>query len=78
VIGPDVLLRSSCVTPLTGRNCNSPGSGPKSSSAGEAYERSIADNALDRRFELYKTSAEREGEVGRRQHGFPSHEEVAL
>jgi len=43
-----------------------------------AYERSLADNAMDGRFELYKASAEHEGEVGRRQHGFPSQEEVAL
>jgi predicted aldo/keto reductase-like oxidoreductase len=43
-----------------------------------AYERSLADNAMDGRFELYKVSAEHEGEVGRRQHGFPSQEDVAL
>jgi hypothetical protein len=42
------------------------------------YERSLADATLDGRFELYKTTAEHEGEVGRRQHGFPSQEEVAL
>jgi predicted aldo/keto reductase-like oxidoreductase len=41
-----------------------------------AYERSLADSALDGRFELYKTSARHEGEVGRRQHGFPSQEEL--
>ena len=33
--------------------------------------------ALDGRFELYKTTAEHEGEVGRKQHGFPSQEEMA-
>ena len=44
----------------------------------EAYERSLADEARDGRFELYKTTAEHEGEVGRKQHGFPSQEEVAL
>src|SRR6185436_12644287 len=43
-----------------------------------AYERSLAGDAMDGRFELYKSSAEHEGEVGRRQHGFPSQEEVAL
>ena len=42
-----------------------------------AYERSLADYATDGRFELYKTSAEHEGEVGRKQHGFPSQEEMA-
>ena len=35
-----------------------------------AYERS-RDDAVDGRFELYKTTAEHEGDVGRRQHGFP-------
>jgi predicted aldo/keto reductase-like oxidoreductase len=44
----------------------------------QVYEKSLADYALDGRFELYKTSAEHEGEVGRKQHGFPSQEEVAL
>lgn len=43
-----------------------------------AYERSLADAALDGRFELYKTSVEHEGPVGRKQHGYPSEEEVAL
>jgi uncharacterized protein len=44
----------------------------------KAYELSLADYALDGRFELYKTTAEHEGEVGRKQHGFPSQEEVPL
>jgi aryl-alcohol dehydrogenase-like predicted oxidoreductase len=42
------------------------------------YERRMADAASDGRFELYKTSAEHEGDVGRKQHGFPSQEELAL
>jgi len=48
--------------------------------AGErtTYERSVAEPALDGRFELYKTTAEHEGEVGREQHGFPSPEEIGL
>ena len=41
------------------------------------YEQSLAGAAEDGRFELYKTSAEHEGEVGRQQHGFPSQEEVS-
>ena len=47
--------------------------------AGEraAYERDVAEAAPDGRFELYKTTAEHEGEVGRRQHGYPSPEEMA-
>jgi aryl-alcohol dehydrogenase-like predicted oxidoreductase len=43
-----------------------------------AYERRLADYAFDGRFELYKTSAEHDGDVGRRQHGFPSQDELAL
>jgi predicted aldo/keto reductase-like oxidoreductase len=43
-----------------------------------AFERSLNSCADDGRFELYKTSAEHEGDVGREQHGFPSQEEVAL
>jgi len=43
-----------------------------------SYERSLAEYAADGRFELYKTTAEHDGEVGREQHGFPSPEEVAL
>jgi uncharacterized protein len=44
----------------------------------QTYEGSLAGDAPDGRFELYKTSAEHEGEVGRRQHGFPPPEELAL
>jgi aryl-alcohol dehydrogenase-like predicted oxidoreductase len=44
----------------------------------KAYEHSLREPALDGRFELYKTSAEHEGEVGRKQHGFPSQDEVAV
>ena len=54
------------------------GFSPMSARERTAYERSLADDALDGRFELYKTSAEHEGDVGRKQHGFPSQEEVAL
>jgi uncharacterized protein len=41
-----------------------------------AYERSIAGDALDGRFELYKTTAEHDGDEGRKQHGFPSQDEL--
>jgi uncharacterized protein len=51
---------------------------PMSARQRAAYERSLADTALDGRFELYKTTAEHEGEVGRKQHGFPSQEELAM
>jgi predicted aldo/keto reductase-like oxidoreductase len=51
---------------------------PMTAQERRAYERSLLDFALDGRFELYKTSAEHDGGVGREQHGFPSPEEVAL
>jgi len=44
----------------------------------QIYEQSLGDYTLDGRFELYKTSAEHDGEVGRQQHGFPSQGEVAM
>jgi aryl-alcohol dehydrogenase-like predicted oxidoreductase len=43
----------------------------------QQYERQIADAAADGRFELYKTTAEHEGDVGRQQHGFPTQAEMA-
>lgn len=42
-----------------------------------AHERRLVGDALDGRFELYKTSAGHEGSVGRSQHGFPSQEDAA-
>ena len=42
------------------------------------FERGLADAASDGRFELYKTSAEHEGDIGRKQHGFPRQDEVAV
>jgi len=38
----------------------------------------LIDSARDGRFELYKTTAEHEGDPGRQQHGFPRQDEVAL
>ncbi len=37
----------------------------------------VAELAADGRYELYKSTAKHEGEVGRKQHGFPSQEEIA-
>jgi uncharacterized protein len=51
---------------------------PMSARERAAYESGLADHSGDGRFELYKTTAEHDGEVGRKQHGFPSQEEVAL
>jgi aryl-alcohol dehydrogenase-like predicted oxidoreductase len=43
----------------------------------QQYETGLREDALDGRFELYKTTAEHEGDVGREQHGFPLQDEVA-
>jgi aryl-alcohol dehydrogenase-like predicted oxidoreductase len=50
---------------------------PMDAKARAEYERSVADYAQDGRFELYKTTAEHEGEIGRKQHGYPTQEEMA-
>jgi len=42
----------------------------------DRYRRQTATPAADGRFELYKTTAEHEGAVGREQHGFPSAEDT--
>jgi aryl-alcohol dehydrogenase-like predicted oxidoreductase len=42
-----------------------------------AFERRLAGAAADGRYETYKTTAEHEGPVGRKQHGFPTQEDVA-
>jgi aryl-alcohol dehydrogenase-like predicted oxidoreductase len=43
-----------------------------------AYRAHAAQWAADGRFELYKTTAQHEGDEGRKQHGFPTSEETAL
>jgi uncharacterized protein len=43
----------------------------------EALRRRVADQAADGRFELYKTTATHEGEIGRAQHGFPGEDELS-
>jgi len=40
------------------------------------YECSVEKDARDGRFELYKTTAEHDGDEGRSQHGYPSQEEL--
>jgi uncharacterized protein len=42
-----------------------------------ALRERVAGLAADGRYELYKSTAKHEGDVGRKQHGFPSQEEVA-
>lgn len=51
---------------------------PMDAAERQAYERRLEGPAQDGRFELYKTSAEHEGDEGRRQHGFPTQDEVAM
>ena len=41
-----------------------------------AYERSVVERRADGRFELYKTTAEHDGDQGREQHGYPSSDEL--
>jgi len=41
------------------------------------FEQTLEADAADGRFETYKTTAEHEGPVGRRQHRFPSQDELA-
>jgi uncharacterized protein len=42
-----------------------------------ALRRRVGEHAADGRFELYKTTAQHDGPVGRAQHGFPSEEELS-
>ena len=41
-----------------------------------AFEKQCATYAMDRRFELYKTTAQFEGPPGREQHGYPAKKEL--
>jgi hypothetical protein len=42
-----------------------------------ALRKRVAGPASDGRYELYKTTAMHEGPIGRKQHGFPSEEELS-
>jgi aryl-alcohol dehydrogenase-like predicted oxidoreductase len=50
---------------------------PMSADEMAALRNRVAEFAADGRYELYKSTAKHEGDVGRKQHGFPSQEEVA-
>ena len=50
---------------------------PMSADEMAALRARVADTAADGRYELYKSTAKHEGDVGRRQHGFPTQTEVA-
>lgn len=51
---------------------------PMSATEMEAIRQRTASAAADGRFELYKTSMHNDGPEGRRVHGFPSEEELAM
>ena len=50
---------------------------PMTRSEMAAHRRRLAAHAADGRFELYKTTAQHDGVEGRREHGFPSQEELS-
>jgi aryl-alcohol dehydrogenase-like predicted oxidoreductase len=50
---------------------------PMSKKQMDALRRRVREYAGDGRFESYKTTAQHEGKVGRKEHGFPSEEELA-
>lgn len=50
---------------------------PMSPSEMAALRDRVRDVAADGRYELYKSTAKHEGDVGRKQHGFPTQEDVA-
>lgn len=50
---------------------------PLSTTAMDRLRKQAAPQAVDGRFELYKTSAKHEADVGRKQHGFPLQAELA-
>lgn len=50
---------------------------PMSERQMEAFRKRIADEAHDGRYELYKTTAQHDGPEGRKQHRFPSPEELS-
>ena len=50
---------------------------PMSARQMEALRKRARKAAEDGRYELYKTTATHDGKVGRKQHGFPSDDELA-
>jgi predicted aldo/keto reductase-like oxidoreductase len=50
---------------------------PMSAPQRRAFERRLMAPAADGRFELYKTTAEHEGDEGRAQHGYPTQDELS-
>jgi aryl-alcohol dehydrogenase-like predicted oxidoreductase len=50
---------------------------PMSADEMEALRARVAELAADGRYELYKSTAKHEGDIGRKQHGFPLQDEIA-
>ena len=50
---------------------------PMSTVEMEALRARVAELAADGRYELYKSTAKHEGDIGRKQHGFPLQDEIA-
>jgi hypothetical protein len=50
---------------------------PMSEDEMDALRTRVAEVAADGRYELYKTTAKHEADVGRKQHGFPLQDEIA-
>jgi hypothetical protein len=50
---------------------------PMSEDEMDALRQRVAEVAADGRYELYKTTAKHEADVGRKQHGFPLQDEIA-
>ncbi|HKT80561.1 MAG TPA: aldo/keto reductase [Vicinamibacterales bacterium] len=51
---------------------------PMTAAERRRYEQRVSAFSADGRFELYKTTAEHEGDEGRKQHGFPTQDETPL
>lgn len=51
---------------------------PMSSAEMDAHRRRLAEDAADGRYELYKTTAQHDGDEGREQHGWPTPEDVQM
>jgi aryl-alcohol dehydrogenase-like predicted oxidoreductase len=49
---------------------------PMSAAEMEAFRKRLAGDAADGRYELYKTTAQHDGDEGRTQHGFPTGDEL--
>ena len=90
VVSADEALRYAMSLPVTTTVCGidslrvlrqnariARGFTPMSDDEMNALRDRVADVAADGRYELYKSTAKHEGDVGRKQHGFPSSDDLA-